>query len=255
MRDFIGKIKCMILYGVESAKEYVIWLGRHMAELLYPARCPLCGKLWNGVCPECVSELTYISAPFCMKCGKPVEAAEEEYCGDCRKISHIYTRGRGMLLYGGKVKESIHKIKYQNKREYLEFYGNEMAERLGEEIRRWEPEVLIPIPMFRRKQRKRGYNQSEILAVKLGKQLGIPVCTDALKKICDTRDQKELSHRQRRENLKHAFSTVEHLPFQRVLLVDDVYTTGSTIDAAAKALRRSGVRKIFFVTVCVGEGE
>lgn len=167
----------------------------------------------------------------------------------------MYTKGRALLLYQGEVKESIHKIKYQNKREYLEYYGDDMVKHLGGEIRKWNPQVLIPIPMHSSKKRKRGYNQADILAGRIGELMEIPVCINALKKVRVTKEQKELSHRQRRQNLKNVFSAAENAhTWESVLLVDDVYTTGSTIDAAAEALREHGVREVYFVTICIGEG-
>ncbi len=193
--------------------------------------------------------------PRCFRCGKPLDTDGEEYCADCRKHAHLYTQGRGLFLYQAEVKQSIQKIKYQNKREYLEYYGTEIAGRLGQTIEKWNPQVVVPIPMYPAKQRRRGYNQSAILAARIGKLMGIPVCEGALKKVRDTKEQKELGYRQRRSNLKGAFSMEENHPMWRsVLLVDDVYTTGSTIDAAAAALREQGVSEIYFVTICIGEG-
>lgn len=226
-----------------------------LAGLLYPSRCPMCGCLSAGICPVCVQKLKYAEEPLCFQCGKPLDADEEEYCADCKKYTHMYTKGRGLFLYQGAIKESVYKIKYQNKREYLEYYGMAIVQKLGAEIEKWNPQVLIPIPMYSRKQRKRGYNQSVILARRLGELMNIPVCEDALKKVMDTREQKELSHRQRRSNLKNAFSLEKDCPiWKSVMLVDDVYTTGSTIDAAAGVLREHGVRDIYFVTICIGEG-
>lgn len=230
-------------------------------KLLYPSRCPLCGGISEGFCKACYREMKFAKEPVCFRCGKPLEEEETEYCTDCLEHAHRFEQGRGLLLYQGAVKESIHRIKYQNKREYLEYYAQLMVEKLERELVRWDPEVLIPIPMYPAKQKKRGYNQAVILSKYMGRMGGYEICRDALKKICATKDQKELSDRQRRSNLRHAFAVNEaylgedgHLPWKRVLLTDDVYTTGSTVDAAAEVLKKYGVEKVFFATICIGEG-
>lgn len=224
-------------------------------DLLFPRRCPVCGRISRGICTECRKQLPYIRQPFCFRCGRPVEREEDEYCADCQKHVHNFTQGRALWLYTGKMRETIHAVKYQNKREYLEYFAKEMAESLKKEIVNWKPEIIMPIPMHASSKSVRGYNQAEILAVYLGRELGIPVERKALKKVRKTANQKELDHRSRRTNLKDAFEV--HLPhgqkqiWKKVLLVDDVYTTGSTLDEAARMLRKSGVRDVYFAVICI----
>lgn len=197
----------------------------------------------------------YIGHPFCFRCGRPVEYEEDAYCADCQKHVHSFTQGRALWLYTGEMRQAIHAVKYQNKREYLEYFAKEMAEYLHREIADWQPEVILPIPMHRSAKGIRGYNQAELLAVHLGRELGIPVEKKVLFKVRKTANQKELDHKSRRTNLKGAFAV--KLPhgkrqiWKKVLLVDDVYTTGSTLDEAAHTLRKSGVKDVFFVTICM----
>lgn len=224
-------------------------------DLLFPRRCPICGGISDGICAKCKRKLLYIRHPFCFRCGRPVECEEDEYCAECQKHAHSFTRGRALWLYTGEIREAVHAVKYQNKREYLEYFAKEMAEHLCGEITDWQPEVILPIPMHRSSESVRGYNQAEVLAVYLGRELGIPVAKKVLKKIRKTANQKELDHRSRRTNLKGAFAV--QLPhgqekiWKKVLLVDDVYTTGSTLDEAARTLRKSGVKDVYFVTLCI----
>lgn len=223
--------------------------------MLYPSRCPICGEIAQGICRECGMQLKVVRQPYCYQCGKPVDSPEQEYCPDCRKGHHSYTQGCAMLLYEGKVKEAIHKIKYHNKREYLETFA-ELLARYGEKkMEMWQPEVLIPIPMYPKKQKIRGYNQAEILAKLLGEYWNLPVDTDILKKRKDTGAQKELDRAERRRNLQEAFEAESDRRYRRVLLVDDVYTTGSTVDAAASALKSCGISEIFFTAICIGHGD
>lgn len=226
-------------------------------DLLFPRRCPFCGKISDGACRECAEKLPYVRQPMCFRCGRPLENEEDEYCLACRTRKMAYTQGRALYLYKDAVRESLHAVKYQNKREYLDFFASDMALRLGPAIRRWNPQVIIPVPMHKRAQRKRGYNQAELLAKRLGERMQLPVCADGLRKIRQTANQKELDYRERRRNLKNAFAvnsrylTDGAAPWQSVLLVDDVYTTGSTVQEAAGTLAGAGVEKIYFAALCI----
>lgn len=234
-------------------------IALQMMKLLYPDRCPLCQCISDGICENCRKKMPKVTAPYCFRCGKPVEDPQDEYCADCIQYRHVFEKGRGFLLYQGSVRDSIHRIKYQNKREYLEHYAKEMSRELGRDIFSWNLDVIIPVPMDSKKMRRRGYDQAAILAKCLGKELDIGWKKGVLTKIRRTRDQKELTHQQRRSNLKNAFAVSEQfldeqglLPWKTVLLVDDVYTTGSTIDEAARILKQHGVHSVFFVTICIG---
>ena len=119
----------------------------------------------------------------------------------------------------------------------------------------WQPEVLVPIPMYPNNKKLRGYNQAEILAGYLGEYWNLPVNTELLKKVRDTGAQKELDRATRRKNLLEAFEAKGGSQFQRILLVDDVYTTGSTVDVAAESLKRAGISDIFYIAICIGHGD
>lgn len=235
--------------------------GKLCLDLLLPRRCPICEKISDGICEDCARKLPYVCQPFCYRCGKPLQDAAEEYCAACRNRKHFFTQGRALYHYAEPVRESLHAVKYRNKREYLEYFAQDMGKRLGDVIRGWDPQVFIPIPMHPAAKRKRGYNQAEILAKLLGRQMEIPVCCDVLKKIRKTADQKELGYRERHGNLKGAFAVNPRyleeaaptgcLPWKRVLLVDDIFTTGSTIQEAAKILRAAGAEQVYFVTLCI----
>lgn len=139
-------------------------------------------------------------------------------------------------------------MKFSNRREYLDFYAEAMVFRAGRQLSLWRPQRIIPVPMHWIRRRKRGFNQSELLAEKIGKLTGIPVMMHAVRKQRNTKDQKELSGQERRINLKNAFEVTEDLSgIRSVLVIDDVYTTGSTMDEISRVLRRAGVKDIFFL--------
>ncbi len=230
---------------------------REIVDLLYPRRCPLCDGVvdWGGlICPVCEKKLTYIEEPFCRRCGKPLET-EEEYCFDCAKREHEYREGTALFVHQGAVRDSLYRFKYENKREYALFYAAQTARFRGEWIRRRRVEAIVPVPLHKNRKKERGYNQAELYARHLGRSLGIPVIRNWLVRRADTRPQKELDRTQRKNNMKRAFKCKKNIvQFKYILLVDDIYTTGSTVDAAAKALKQAGAQDVFFVCVSIGMG-
>ncbi len=224
--------------------------------LLYPKRCPFCDRAvlpGEGICKECAVKAHFVKEPACMKCGKPLMDARREYCRDCGKKSHAFTQGKAVFLYEKETKAALYRFKYQNKREYADVFAKEMATRYGDWIKQKRIQAIVPVPLHKRRRKKRGFNQAEVLAKELGRELGIPVLTNLLIRVRDTRPQKELNEAERKNNLKRAFKisgSIVQLDY--ILLLDDIYTTGSTLDAAAAALLAAGAREVY--ACCVGIG-
>lgn len=202
------------------------------------------------LCPECASDLRPITEPRCYRCGRPVRE-DEEYCRDCAAHPKAFTRGQGIFLYDERMKHSVLRYKYQGCREYGRFYARAMYQYGGKAIRGWRPDLLVPVPLYPRKQRMRGFNQAQYLAQELSTYTGIPADAGLVRKIRPTRSQKKLNARERSRNLKDAFWVTRRVDGLRILLIDDVYTTGSTMDAMAHCLRRAGASEIFFLTLCI----
>ncbi len=235
----------------------------NILHLLFPPRCPVCDKvLYSSVflepekcCPSCEKIPEYVREPVCKKCGKPIENEQEEYCYDCEKHKRQYVQGKALWLYKGKMKQSMYRFKYQNRREYAHFYSSELVRVYGEWIRRQGIEAIVPIPLHRTKKQQRGYNQAELVAEEIGRQMGLPVYDNLLKRVRKTKVQKNLSDTERKNNLKRAFKTyTNNVQLRYILLVDDIYTTGSTINEAAAELRKSGVDHVYCISVCIGRG-
>lgn len=232
---------------------------RGILDLLYPARCPVCdGVLLPGeeVCEECLPRLRYVTDPRCCKCGKPLQNEEEEYCQDCcpdgMGRTHIYDSGLALYEYE-LIKDSLYRFKYKGRCEYAGFFGKEMVERLGDRIAAWHPDALLPVPMYRRKERMRGYNQAHLLAQGVGAALHIPVRQDLMVRQRQTVPMKELDPAGRQINLKKAFIIGRFdVKLKCIIIVDDIYTTGSTMDEMAKVLRSAGVSRIHFLTLAIG---
>ena len=224
--------------------------------IIYPKTCCFCGKVSEKeLCKECAEKVVYITEPRCKKCGKPVRYEEQEYCYDCHKNVHTYEQGRSIWMHKMPVSLSIYQFKYKNRRIYGEFYAKEMFRIYGRLIGEGGVEVIIPIPLHRKKKRLRGYNQAEIIARNLGEIMDIPVDCKSVIRNRYTRPQKELNDKERKKNLKQAFSiTSQWANYKNVLVIDDIYTTGSTIDTVTKELKSRGARKVYFLTISIGQG-
>lgn len=206
------------------------------------------------ICKKCQKEIKYVSEPVCMKCGKPLMDEEREYCLDCTKRKHFFDRGIAVFEYHS-MASSIYRFKYGGRQEYAEFYGEIMAECLAEKFRVWKPEALLPVPIHASRLRKRGYNQAEVLAKEISKICGIPTRMDIIERSRKTVPQKELNEEERQNNLKRAFKICKNdVKLNTIVIIDDIYTTGSTIDAMACKLRNEGVNHIYFAALAIGKG-
>ncbi len=229
-----------------------------MVNALYPYRCPICEKIVGSdgeCCTSCQHKVKYIVQPFCMKCGKQLYFDEEELCHDCDKTKHLFARGIGAFSYTEELKQSIYRFKYGNKREYAKFYGKSLVKLRGDIVRSWEPDVIIPVPLHRSRQRKRGFNQTELIARVIGRELQIPVDEKCLYRIKNTVPQKELNDKERGKNVKKAFQVRDNVvKYKKIVLVDDIYTTGTTVDACAETLLKAGAKEVYCISVCIGRG-
>ncbi len=228
--------------------------SRNILDYIYPPRCPVCGRVSEeGICGRCRKELIPIKGDYCLKCGKPLETEQEEYCPDCMRRAHAFDAARAVFSYQGDLRKSLYRLKYEGKKEYGRVFGVEMARYLGPWIRQRGITLIVPVPLHLARQRERGYNQAAIPARELGRLLGIPVDEKLLCRDKPTSPQKMLSTAERRANLSGAFSLRGEIrPGERILLIDDIYTTGSTADAAASCLKKGGKCLIYVLTVAIG---
>lgn len=229
-----------------------------LTDVLFPRVCPICGGLAppfsEGICPPCKRRLVYASEPYCMKCGKPVDD-HEEYCSDCENRPHAYDEGRAALIYDEYMSKSIYSFKYNKKQEFAPFYAKVMYERLGRKIRSWNIDVIVPVPIHKKRLKVRGYNQAGLIAKQLSKLTKIPTDEHLVVRRTATNALKDLDAMSRQNNLKKAFKVTQNsVKYTSVLIVDDIYTTGATVDAMARCLKGAGVEKVYFATLCIGRG-
>ncbi len=226
-----------------------------MIQLVYPRRCPVCDRIvypfGEKICSSCIDGFKLISPPWCIRCGKKL-MEESTLCSDCENAEHIFTRGRSLYEYASSAM-SIYRFKYGGRREYAEYYGEQIAEYLGDFIRKVNPDALVPIPLYKGKLNKRGYNQAEELAKAITKYTGVPTERGLLKRVKNTTAMKMLSRGERRANLKNAFIISRNsVKLRTIIIIDDIYTTGTTLDEAARVFKDAGVDNIFFITLAGG---
>lgn len=229
-----------------------------MLDLLYPRWCVVCDEIVDrpgeAVCSGCRSKIIYIKEPCCMKCGKQLKKEEQEYCGDCGRMKHIYTQGTALYDYGS-MADSIFRFKYAGRMEYGSFYGSELYHKRVRWLTAIHPDALIPVPVHPSRKRSRGYNQAELIARKLSELSGIPMEASLIRRVKRTRPLKGLSHSERQNNLKRAFKiSINDVKLNTIVIIDDIYTTGATIDSMARTLREKGVKQIYFMALAIGRG-
>ena len=232
------------------------------ADLLFPRRCPVCGEpLPFGqrggmrVHPVCYARLHRIRDPFCLTCGKELSDPLAEYCPDCMRRGHSFICGRGLWRYDSVSAQAVSALKYRQQPEHADFFAENMSRAFGSWIRSLGIDCIVPVPISSDRFRQRGYNQAALIADGIGQRLGIPVREDALRRIRATDPQKELGRMQRLANLQRAFRADPDIIIGKecCLLVDDVYTTGATIECCTRALLRAGAGKVWFLTACIGQ--
>ena len=234
-----------------------IKLVKHIIQLLFPLRCPVCDRVVRSgeekICTECMGKIKLLTPPWCMKCGKKL-TEDGEFCTDCRNKKHEFMRGRALYEYKS-VASSIYRFKYGKRQEYADFFGEEIVRYLGDFIKEVRPDALIPIPLHKKRLAKRGYNQAALLARAVGRYSGVPVNEKILVRVKNTTPLKLQNPAERQNNLKKAFNIAENdVKLNTTVIIDDIYTTGSTIDEAAKALKAAGVKEIYFITLACGAG-
>ena len=237
-----------------------------MLDLAFPKFCLGCKKEGTFLCQDCRSLLDINEFDYCLCDKKPFRLPPEQKSGKCQRCQNKKLSGLYFALpYKDKLltKKLIYQFKYQP-------YLKELAETLSsiliehfvisqkntDEI--WENSVLMPVPLHKKKSKERGYNQSEELAKELAKILKIPVISDFLIKVKTTKPQMEMSKEQREKNLLNAFSTnsksggvsdTPPLSGKKVFLVDDVYTTGSTMEECARVLKDAGIKTVWGIVI------
>ncbi|SDF90975.1 comF family protein [Limimonas halophila] len=224
-------------------------------DVVLPPRCLACGAIVQEsgtLCGPCWRELTFLTDPMCARCGFPFEVAPagEPLCGACIARPPRFAHARAALAYDSGSRGLVTAFKHADRTDAARAFAAWMA-RVSADLPR--PGAVVPVPLHRRRLLRRRYNQSALLARELSRCLGVPAVPDGLVRARDTASQGDLSPAARRRNVAGAFAAhpkrVQHLRGQRVLLVDDVFTTGATVEACARVLERAGAEGVDVVTL------
>lgn len=229
-----------------------------IADLVFLPRCIACDGLLERhdflpFCPSCLSGIRFIHSPLCPRCGVPfpVEESRNHLCGDCLAVERPYAVARSVGRYEGTLLEAIHRFKYRGRTGIGKIMGGIMAD-FAAGI--WDMKVferIVPVPLHRKRLRERGFNPSVILAREISKRFLIPLDFTSLCREISTPPQVGLDRKTRATNVQGAFAVKhpERIDGQRILLVDDVYTTGSTLAECARILIRSQAESVAILTL------
>jgi ComF family protein len=232
---------------------------RWVVNLVFPPVCPVCKTRLDKkeqdliICTNCRTAIRPVCPPVCPRCSLPVPAGDGEgyFCGSCLQERRYFEIHRTGGLYEGALKEAIHRFKYEGVFPLVRFFGDLLQPTLGALSQDYPVAVMIPVPLHIRRLRERGFNQALLLAKELSSRTGIPYAERALKKVKDTPVQIGLKRKERNKNLKGAFQVKaqELIQGKAVMLVDDVYTTGATVNECSRALLKAGAERVAVLTV------
>jgi len=236
------------------------WLNAALA-FFYPEICQVCQEARatpaeGFVCQGCRGEAHFIERPFCECCGRPFEGnlTIPFECIHCRETKPFFSYARAAVASRGKVLEVIHRYKYQRALWFEPFLAQLLIERAQSELATGSWDWIVPVPLHPTKQREREFNQAERLARRLSAAIHIPMNRRLLRRVVPTRTQTQLDREERAANVRNAFALREKEPLKgkRILLVDDVLTTGATTNACARVLRSAGAGDVCVWTVARG---
>lgn len=224
-------------------------------EVVFPSdfKCIFCSKelpttLPTRTCQECEKKLPYIEGKVCLICGEPIKALSN-YCLICKEKVRYFTIARAPFEYSGQIANVIHKFKYENAKYLFKPMASFMAKTYLEN--NFQPDLILAVPLYRSREKIRGYNQAKLLAQELSKIVNCPFYEDVLIKQKNTQAQADLTFGERQENLVGAFKVFKKdlIKDKTILLIDDVLTTGTTANLCSKELIESGASKVFVLTL------
>lgn len=239
---------------------------RHFIDIIYPPRCAICQKfLWKDrakvdqeellFCQSCFDGFSKIISPLCPVCGKPFasEVEEDHFCEDCLRKRPFYDAARAPYCYEGGIMEAIHQFKYAGKSHLAQSLGPLLTSFARRWMNKTDGYLMMPVPLHPRKLRERGFNQSLLLARYAAPLLGTELDFLSLRRIRYTQPQTGLKSEERRKNVRKAFEITDKkaLKGRTIFLVDDVTTTGNTLNECARILKRAGSKEVFCLVLAM----
>ncbi len=223
----------------------VLRVMQHALDTIFPPRCAACQKSGAVLCPSCLATIHPITAPFCTRCQFPL--ASGSICQHCIRTPPAFCGLRVVSRYEGVIRACIHKLKYEGQTRLAVPLGFLLAQAYT--FYGLRADVIVPVPLHAERLRQRGYNQSQLLAQECARHIGVPLNAALLVKTRATPAQVGLSFQERILNVAGSFAASAPLHGQRIVLIDDVCTTGATLNACVEALRLAGAGEIWGLTL------
>jgi len=211
-------------------------------DLFFPRSCVGCGRVGDFICVRCSKKLSRLLPPICQRCGRPESSGM--YCRGCWGTHNHIHEIRSVFVFEGIIRTAVHEFKYRNLRSIAASLSKYMADYFVEH--ELAADVLLPVPMHAGRLKKRGYNQSELLAGQISATISVPVRGDLIKRVRDNKPQARTSCVEERwSNMRDAFTCVSNeVSGKDIIIIDDVCTSGATLEACAVALKSKGANKI-----------
>lgn len=229
--------------------------------LIFPPVCDLCHKrrataAEGYVCADCFRQVHVVRPPFCERCGLPFDGNITSVfeCSNCREMDMHFSSARSAVLAKEAALEVIHRYKYRRAMWFEPFLAGLLIRTASDELSKEDWDVIVPVPLHPTKAREREFNQAERLAKRLAQAINIPCNTSWLRRVEPTRTQTLLTRSERAANVRKAFATSRGLQLngERIVLIDDVFTTGATTSACARVLKAAGAGDVCVWTVARG---
>ncbi|MCX8092968.1 MAG: ComF family protein [Candidatus Goldbacteria bacterium] len=223
-----------------------------LLSLFYPTQCGNCKRYIKDfkylyVCPECFELIKKIKKPVCEICSKPLDSVYTYMCLECVQYEKKFKYVKQAGIYDGALKELIHLLKFYGKKRVAEVLFKFIIENIEFEYINWS-DLIVPVPLSKKVLKERGFNQTEIIGRKIANYVKKPFL-NVIKKIKETQPQNKLSREERMKNLHGAFNTNVSFKNKKVLIIDDVYTTGATMNEMAEVLLKNGALEVRGLTV------
>jgi ComF family protein len=227
-------------------------------DIFFPPRCHLCkGFIPDAdslhLCSTCLEACRMVDEPFCLRCGIPfvADVGESHLCGACIGSRPAYEAARAAALFEGPVRELIHRFKYNRRVHHRRPLAEIALRRLSPFVLETSADLMVPVPLHVKRLRQRGFNQAVLIGELLARKWRLPLVRNNLRRVRWTEPQINLSASERVANVKDAFMVADpaQVKGRRIILLDDVYTTGSTVSECSRVLHRAGAKEVFVITI------
>ena len=238
------------------------------AALLYPRVCPVCNEIlpkeavqWPDpyICPECLDGLNFLDKERrCMRCSHPLEGDAAEFCPECVNKKRYFDTGLALMAHDDNARKIIYDLKFSSLKDNADMIAFELVRRAGRMAQMWGAQALIPVPLHKKRMQQRGFNQAQLIAEKFSeyaRQAGFdipPADSGYLFRCKATAPQRSTEQNMRAANIDGVFAVnIADIPYKRVILIDDIFTTGATLNECAKTLKQNGTSVVYFLSVSI----